>query len=85
MNWRIREAKDRFNEVVGKALEEGPQTVTRPGKPVVVIISAEQYARETRRKKETKRQKLTDILLNCPVRGWTISERDKDAGRDITF
>ena len=34
--WQLQEAKNRFSEVVNKALEEGPQTVTRHGEEIVV-------------------------------------------------
>jgi prevent-host-death family protein len=38
--WQLQEAKNRFSEVVDEALHKGPQTVTRHGQEVVVIISA---------------------------------------------
>ncbi|HEX6983583.1 MAG TPA: type II toxin-antitoxin system Phd/YefM family antitoxin [Balneolaceae bacterium] len=34
-------AKNKFNEVVRKATEEGPQTVTKHGKDSVVVLSVE--------------------------------------------
>jgi antitoxin Phd len=36
--WQIQEAKNRFSELVDLSLSEGPQTVTRHGKPVVQIV-----------------------------------------------
>ena len=41
--WQLQEAKNRFSEVVRKASEEGPQTVTKHGKDSVVVLSAEDY------------------------------------------
>ncbi len=43
--WQLQEAKNRFSEVVEEALAHGPQTVTRHGREVVVIVSAEEYRR----------------------------------------
>ena len=43
--WQLQEAKNRFSEVVEEALARGPQTVTRHGREVVVIVSAEEYRR----------------------------------------
>ncbi len=43
--WQLQEAKNRFSEVVDEALKHGPQTVTRHGREVVVIVSAEEYRR----------------------------------------
>jgi len=37
--WQLQEAKNRLSEVVDLALEEGPQTVTRHGKEVVVVVA----------------------------------------------
>jgi len=36
--WQIQEAKNRFSELVDLSLSEGPQTVTRHGKPVVQVV-----------------------------------------------
>lgn len=54
--WQLQEAKNRFSEVVDEALTHGPQTITRHGREVVVIVSAEEYRRLKRPK---------DSLLKC--------------------
>lgn len=43
--WQLQEAKNRFSEVVDEALAHGPQTVTRHGREVVVVMSMEDYRR----------------------------------------
>ena len=78
MSWQLQEAKNHLSEVVQRAMNEGPQTITRHGKPAVVVISAEQY------QKETKREPLSRLLRDCPVKGWKI-DRNRDAGRTIKF
>lgn len=37
--WQVQEAKNRFREMIDRALNEGPQTVTRHGKPVVRVVA----------------------------------------------
>jgi prevent-host-death family protein len=46
--WQLQEAKNRFSEVVDLALEEGPQSVTRHGKDVVVVVSKDDFERRRR-------------------------------------
>ena len=36
--WQLQEAKNRFSEVINAAEHEGPQTITRHGKPVAVVV-----------------------------------------------
>lgn len=45
MAWQLQEAKQRFSEVVNRALGEGPQVVTRHGREVVVILAADEFHR----------------------------------------
>jgi len=45
LSWQLQEAKQRFSELVRRTLEEGPQVVTRHGKEVVVVVSAEEFQR----------------------------------------
>lgn len=39
--WQVQEAKNRFSEVIDRALREGPQVVTRHGKPVVQVVAVD--------------------------------------------
>ena len=45
MHWQLQEAKQRFSELVQRVLDEGPQTVTRRGEEVVVVVSAQEFRR----------------------------------------
>ena len=45
MIWQLQTAKQRFSELVRRALDEGPQTVTRHGQDAVVVLSAAEYHR----------------------------------------
>src|SRR5690606_7211254 len=60
--WQLQEAKNRFSEVVRKASEEGPQTVTKHGKDSVIVLSAEDY-----RKLEQPKNPLIDFFRKSPL------------------
>ena len=42
--WSVQDAKNRFSEVV-EAARQKPQTVTKHGKPAVVVVAADEYER----------------------------------------
>jgi antitoxin Phd len=43
--WQLQAAKQHFSELVERARRDGPQTVTKHGRDVVVVISTEDYRR----------------------------------------
>ena len=45
--WQFAEAKNKFSEIVEKALADGPQFVTKHGREAVVVVSAAEYKRLT--------------------------------------
>jgi prevent-host-death family protein len=77
MEWQIQKAKAKFSELVQKAIDEGPQTVSRRGKPAVVVVSAEQF--ELMKKRQID---LKDLLRSAPWHELEI-ERDKSPPREI--
>ena len=44
-DWQLQDAKNRFSAVVDAALSGFPQRVTRRGKPIVVVLSVDEYER----------------------------------------
>jgi len=78
MNWQLQDAKNQLSELVNRALTEGPQTITRHGRPAVIVVDFKEYTRQS------GREKLSSILQECPVQGWSLT-RDKDTGRTISF
>jgi prevent-host-death family protein len=77
--WQLQDAKNRFSEVVEKALKEGPQTVTRRGTDAVVVISAGHYHRLIGRKKG-----LVDFLRKSPLVGVDLDiERSLESAREV--
>ncbi len=55
MNWEVHQAKGRFSELLDRTMKEGPQTVTRHGKAVAVMVSMEEYRRLRPRRKSLKK------------------------------
>ena len=43
-SWSVQDAKNRFSEVV-EAARRSPQTVTKRGQPVIVVIDIAEYER----------------------------------------
>jgi len=43
MSWSLQDAKNRFSAVVEAALRQGPQAVTRRGRPAVTVIGTAEY------------------------------------------
>jgi len=77
--WTLADAKARFSEVVKRALAEGPQTVTRSGHTAVVVVSAEEWRRKTRRTGS-----LADFFGDSPLRGSGLEiERPEDGPRPV--
>jgi antitoxin Phd len=70
MKWQMQEAKARFSEVVERSLKEGPQTVTKHGKAIAVIIAEPEY-RRLRRRKNAK-----EVLANGPPFDIDLSRPD---------
>ena len=73
MQWRLAEAKNRFSEVINKALSEGPQQVVRRD-DTVIILSKDDYEKLT-----GKQSGFKDFLLNQ-----TPKIDDLDLSRDKT-
>lgn len=77
--WKLQDAKNRFSELVRKASEEGPQTVTKHGENSVVVISREDY-----RKLKKPHNSLVDFFRQSPLAGTDLdTERDPSHGRNI--
>ncbi len=77
MKWQIQQAKARFSEFVERTLKEGPQTVTRRGKPVAVLVPADEY-----RRLRTGGKSLKSLLAAAPLEGVEIT-RSRDTGRVV--
>ena len=77
MDWQLADAKNRFSELVSRALTEGPQRVTRRNEAVVLVAEAE-YERLT-----GKRPGFKEFLLNGPDLTGLDLERDRNPMREV--
>lgn len=79
ISWQLQEAKNKFSEVVDRALKDGPQEITRHGKKTAVLLSMSEYKRLKKR-----RGTLTDFLKQSPLTGLDFSRR-KDISREVSL
>ena len=77
MTWKLADAKNRFSEVVRRALEGEPQRIERRDRAVVVVDAAE-FERMSGEKPSFK-----DFLFNAPDLSELDLERDKAPLRDL--
>jgi antitoxin Phd len=79
--WQLQEAKGNFSQLIKRAAGGDAQVVTVHGKPTAVVVSAEEYARLTRR-----RGKLSSALLRPDLTAEDLDiSRSRDSGRDIAL
>lgn len=62
--WTVAEAKAKFSAVIDQAQAKGPQTITRNGRQAVVVVSAAEWERKSRRNGS-----LVDFFAASPLRG----------------
>jgi prevent-host-death family protein len=78
-SWTVAGAKAKLSEVIDRALADGPQTITRNGRKAVVVVSAEEWDRKTRRVGN-----LAEFFAQSPLRGSGLkAERMKDGPRKL--
>ncbi len=81
MTWLLAEAKNKFSELVDKALTRGPQRITRRGKDEIVLLSAKEYDRLKGKKR--KKESFIEYLMNGPsLKGLDLTP-SQDTGRDV--
>jgi len=88
-DWQLQDAKNRFSEVVKRAREDGPQTVTVHGRRAAVVVSALEFDALIK-----PRMSFVDFLLSDTpdaAAPWpddvvdAINDRSMDPGRDVAF
>jgi prevent-host-death family protein len=77
--WTVAEAKAKFSELIERARSRGPQTITRNGRTAVVVVSAEEWTRKTKRVGN-----LAEFFAASPLVGSDLKiERIKGKVREI--
>lgn len=77
MDWQVAEAKNKFSELMNRALTEGPQRV-RGRKHAVVMLAEQDYERLTGVRPDFKA-----YLTNGPSFDGLELTRDASPGRDV--
>ena len=62
-HWTVAKAKARLGELIELARTSGPQTITRSGRAIAVVVSPEEWKRKTRK------SNLVEFLSASPLRG----------------
>jgi len=79
--WTVSEAKAKFSEVIERTLSGGPQTITRNGRAAVVMVSAKEWERKTKRTGN-----LAEFFAASPLKGSGLkARRVKDRPREIAL
>ncbi len=81
-SWSVQDAKNRFSEVV-EAARCQPQTITKHGKPAVVVVAVDEYER-LRTLEQLKAPTFAELLLAMPT-GAEDFERLEGRMRDPWF
>lgn len=73
--WQLQEAKAKFSEVVDRAINEGPQFVTRRNRDTVVVMPAKEY--EALRNANSSPGLIESLLAMPKGTDFQIPERDR--------
>lgn len=78
-HWQLQEAKNKFSNLVTQAQEIGPQIVTKHGQVAVVVLSAKEYEKLIKPKKN-----LVQFFQDSPLAQEDLCiERSKEKPREI--
>jgi prevent-host-death family protein len=80
LEWTLANAKDRLSEVVRRAVDEGPQTISVRGRDTAVVVSKAEYDRLDPSK---PRRNFKEFLLSIPSLEGVDLSRDQTPARDI--
>jgi antitoxin Phd len=79
MDWQMAEAKNRFSEVMNRAISDGPQWVRRR-KDAVVVLSEDEYQRLAGNRPDFKQY----LMQGEDFDGLNLA-RDQSLGRDVAL
>jgi prevent-host-death family protein len=79
--WSVADAKARLSELLDRAVNDGPQAITRRGREIAIVVSVEEW-----HKKSSRSGSLAGFLAASPLRdsGLDIERVDAPA-RDVAL
>ena len=78
--WQVQEAKSRLSALIAEAQRRGPQSITKHGHVVAVLLSAQDYQRLVSRRVKP----LVAFLASAPLAELELPERSRtDFARDL--
>jgi prevent-host-death family protein len=82
--WGLAAAKAQLSEVVLQAEKEGPQQITRNGRPVAVLVSIEDWDKKTH--PSAPMMNMADFFQSSPLRGsGIVLQRSRSKPRVVKF
>ncbi|HEX4656493.1 MAG TPA: type II toxin-antitoxin system Phd/YefM family antitoxin [Streptosporangiaceae bacterium] len=61
--WSVADAKARLSELLDRAINDGPQAITRRGREIAIVVSIEEW-----HKKSSRSGSLAEFLAASPLR-----------------
>ena len=80
MSWTLARAKDRLSEVIRRAANEGPQTISVRGRDAAVVVSKAEFDRLDPTK---PRRNFKEFLLAIPSLEGVDLTRDETPAPDV--
>lgn len=81
MSWTLAQAKDQLSEVVRRAIDDGPQTISVRGRETAVLLSKLQFEQLLAPDAPAS---LKELLLGMNLDGVDM-DRDQTPTRDLDF
>jgi prevent-host-death family protein len=77
--WSVADAKAHLSDLLDHAISDGPQAITRRGREIAVVVSAEEWHR-----KSSRSGSLAEFLAASPLRDSGLdTERPTATARDV--
>lgn len=79
--WSVADSKARLSELLEQVINDGPQTITRRGEAIAVVVSIEEW-----RRKSERPGSLAEFLAASPLRDSDLEiNRIDTTARDVSL
>lgn len=77
--WSVADAKARLSELLDRAIDSGPQAITRRGREIAIVVSVEEW-----HKKSARSGSLAEFFAASPLRdSELVTKRVHLRARDV--